>query len=87
MYLIIETRPNLTYAIKKFSQFCYNLIVRYTNTIIKVLRYVVDIIELGLRLQKKEDLITYSNSVYDNNKQDRKFIYRYMLLYDQSVYI
>ena len=61
--------------------------MRYLNTINRVFRYIVDIIKYDLRFHKKRHFIVYSNSVYDNNKTNKKFIYEYILLRDQATYI
>ena len=71
---------NLTFAIDKLNQFYHDFIIRHLNTINRVFRYIVDIIKYDLRFHKEEHFIVYLNSIYNNNKANRKFIYKYILL-------
>ena len=81
IYFIICTRFDLTFAISKLSQFYTNLTIRYMNALNRVLKYIRDITYFRLRYQAIGDSIEYLDIVYDNDKQDRKSIYRFALLY------
>ena len=54
--------------------------MRYSNVVNRVYKYIIDIIKYNLRFYKKENLIVYLNSIYDNDKTNKKFIYKYILL-------
>ena len=68
IYLIICTRPDLTFAISKLSQFCTDPTIHHINTLNRVLKYIRDITYFELRYQAIDDSIKYSNIVYDNDK-------------------
>ena len=61
--------------------------MRYLNAINRIFKYIVDIIKYNLRFYKKKEFIIYLNSIYDNNKTNKKIIYEYILLRDQATYI
>ena len=82
MYLMINIRFNLVFAIDKLNQFCYDSTIRYLNAVNRVFKYIVDITKYDLRFHKKKNFIVYSNSTYDNDKANKKFIYKYILLRD-----
>ena len=84
---MINTRLNLIFAIDKLSQFYHNFIMRYLNAINRIFKYIVDIIKYDLRFYKEKHFIVYLNSVYDNDKANRKFIYEYVLLRNQAICI
>ena len=73
-------RLNLIFIINKLSEFYYNFIIRYLNAINRIFKYIIDIIKYNLRFYKKEDFIVYLNSIYNNDKTNKKFIYKYILL-------
>ena len=77
---MINIRSNLIFAIDKLNQFCYDFIVRYLNIINRVFKYIVDIIKYDLRFHKKKHFIVYLNSICNNDKANKKFIYKYVLL-------
>ena len=54
--------------------------MRYLNTINRIFKYIVDIIKYNLRFYKEKHFIVYLNSIYNNNKTNKKFIYKYILL-------
>ena len=54
--------------------------MRYLNAVNRIFNYIVDIIKYNLRFHKKENLIVYSNLIYDNDKTNKEFIYEYILL-------
>ena len=54
--------------------------MRYLNAINQIFKYIVDIIKYDLRFHKKKYLIVYLNSIYGDDKTNRKFIYEYILL-------
>ena len=54
--------------------------MRYLNIINRIFKYIVDIIKYDLRFHKKKHFIVYSNSIYDDDKANKKFIYKYILL-------
>ena len=56
--------------------------MRYLNTINRVFKYIVDIIKYNLRFYKEKDFIVYSNSIYNNDKTNKKFIYKFILLWN-----
>ena len=87
MYLIICTRPDLAFAVSKLSQFYTDPTIRHMNTLNRVLKYIRNTTYFELRYQATGDPIGYSNTVYDNDKQDRKSTYEFALLYEQAVYI
>ena len=57
------------------------------NKLNRVLRYVIKTINYNLYYKRDKSLIIYSNSIYDDNKNDRKLIYDHVLLYKYKVYI
>ena len=79
---MINIRFNLTFTINKLSQFYDDFIICYLNTINRMFKYIVDIIEYKLLFHKKKDFVVYLNSIYDNDKTNKKFIYKYVLLRD-----
>ena len=87
MYFITNIRFNLTFAIDKLNQFYHNFIIRYLNAINRIFKYIVDITKYNLRFHKKKHFIVYSNSTYNNDKTNKKFIYKYVLLRNQATYI
>ena len=56
--------------------------MRYLNAINWIFKYIVDIIKYDLRFYKKKHFIVYLNSIYNNDKANKKFIYKYILLWD-----
>ena len=57
------------------------------NKLNRVLRYVIKTINYNLYYKRDEDLIIYSNSIYGDNRNNRKLIYNHVLLYKHVVYI
>ena len=57
------------------------------NKLNRVFRYVAETINYNLHYKRDKDLIIYSNSIYDDDRNDRKLIYDYVLLYKYEVYI
>ena len=56
------------------------------NKLNRVLRYVAETINHDLHFKRDEDLVIYSNSVYDDDRNNRKSIYDYVLLHEHEVY-
>ena len=54
--------------------------MRYLNVINRIFKYIIDIIKYNLRFYKKKHFIIYLNSIYNNDKANKKFIYKYILL-------
>ena len=61
--------------------------IYYINKLNRVLRYVVETINYNLQYKRNEDLVIYSNSIYDDNRNNRKLIYDHVLFYKYEVYI
>ena len=81
IYLMIGTRPDLTFAIGKLSQFCHNPTVRHINAVNRVLRYVAGTAEYGLHFQRRDgSTIVYSDAAYGDDKTDRKSTYGHVVL-------
>ena len=87
MYLITNTRSNLIFVVSKLSQFCSDLTIRHINKLNRVLRYVAETTNHDLHFKRDEDSVIYSNSIYDDNRNNRKSIYGHVLLYEHEVYI
>ena len=50
--------------------------MRYLNIINRVFTYIVDIIKYNSRFYKETNFIAYLNSIYNNDKTNKKFIYK-----------
>ena len=50
--------------------------MRYLNIINRVFKYIVNIIKYNLRFCKKKDLVVYLNLIYNNDKANKRFIYK-----------
>ena len=61
--------------------------IYHINKLNRVLRYVAETINYNLHYKRNEDLVIYSNSIYDDNRNNRKLIYDHVLLYEYEVYI
>ena len=57
------------------------------NKLNRVLKYVAKTINYNLHYKRDEDLIIYSNSIYGDNRNNRKLIYDHILLYKYDIYI
>ena len=55
-------------------------LIEYLNISSILLNIIYDFI-------KKNHFIVYLNSIYNNDKINKKFIYKYVLLRDQAIYI
>ena len=83
VYLIFLSRLTITSSI-------IDKILRLRKELYKlnrVLKYVAETINYNLHYKRDEDLVIYSNSTYDDNRNNRKLIYDYVLLYNYEVYI
>ena len=87
MYLITNTRPNLAFVINKLSQFYSDSTIRYMNKLNQVLRYVAETTNYSLHYKRDEGSVIYSNSIYDDNRNNRKSIYNHVLLYKHEICI
>ena len=61
--------------------------IYYINKLNRILRYVTKIIKYNLHYKRDEDLVIYLNSIYGDNRNNRKLIYNHVLLYKHEVYI
>ena len=57
------------------------------NKLNRVFKYIAETTNYNLHYKRNEDLIIYSNSIYDDNRNNRKLIYDYVLLYKYDIYI
>ena len=57
------------------------------NKLNRVLKYVAETINYKLYYKRDEDLVIYSNSIYGDNRNNRKLIYDHVLLYKYDIYI
>ena len=52
-----------------------------------MLKYIAETTSYNLYYKRDEDLVIYSNSIYNDNRNNRKLIYDYVLLYKHDIYI
>ena len=57
------------------------------NKLNRILKYVAKTINYNLHYKRDKDLIIYLNSIYDDNRNNRKLIYDHVLLYKYDIYI
>ena len=87
MYLITDTRPDLTFVVGKLSQFCSDPTIRHMNELNRVLRYVAGTTNHDLHFKRDGGSVIYSNSVYGDDRNNRKSTYGHVLLYEHEAYI
>jgi hypothetical protein len=71
--LMWSTRPDLAYSVRVFSRYAHNPSQIHCTLIKRVLRYVVDTIDVGLTFSKQsdDDLMEYSDSDFADLKDKR----------------
>ena len=75
MYVMIVTRSDIIFVIKKLNQFCQNSAIRYRNALNRIFCYLKKTTDLILLFNETIDSISYVDAVYENNLIDRKFTY------------
>ena len=81
MYLNQATRPDLSFAISKLSQFCTDPTVRHWNVLLRVLRYLKNAPNLGLFFRKDGDgPIHFADAAFADERSDRKSTYGYCMI-------
>lgn len=84
MYAMIDTRSDITYAIKKLSQYCQNPSVRHRVALDQVLRYMKGTANLTIVYNGIINPTCYADAVYKDNLTDRKSIYGHTLLIENK---
>ena len=81
MFLNIATRPDLSFAISKLSQFCTDPTVRHFNTLRRVLKYLRNTPNLGLFFNRDGCQPKYfTDAAYADDKNDRRSTYGYVMI-------
>jgi hypothetical protein len=85
MYLT-ATRPDLMYVVCLISRFMANPIEIHLQAAKRVLRYLKGTMDLGIFYQKKgnKELLTYTNSDYTGDVDDRKSTSGYVFLLSEG---
>ncbi len=73
IYAITITQSNLKYALLILSCYCSNSNSIYTNAIIKLLRYVKELLYYNIYYKKNENLIEYTNIDFAKTINNRYF--------------
>ena len=76
MHMMIYTRSNIAFALKKLTQFISDFFTRYNHEIKTLLKYLRFNPDMSIIYRKENDevvkLIGYSNTNYVFDKSDRK---------------
>ena len=76
MHMMMYTRSNIVFALKKLAQFMSDLFKRYNYKIKTLLKYLKFNFNISIIYRKKSDevvqLIDYSNANYASDKNDKK---------------
>ena len=76
MYMMIYTRSNIAFTLKKLTQFISDLFKRYDYEIKILLKYLRFNLDMSIIYRKESDevvqLIDYSNANYVSDKNDKK---------------
>ena len=82
MSTMIEIRSDLTFAVKKLSQYCQNFSIRHRIALNRMLRYLKEIVDLQFIYDETIDpnLTCYADAAYGDDAIDRKSIYDNVLL-------
>ena len=76
MYIMMYTRSNIAFALKKLIQFISDFFKRHNHKIKTLLKYLRFNLDISIIYRKKSDeivqLINYSNANYVFNKSDKK---------------
>lgn len=88
MYLMLGTRPDLTYAVREYSQFLHNPGILQWKAAKRALRYVSKTLDYGLEIGTVEfkgrgldgQLCAYTDADFANRVDDRKSIAGYLTM-------
>ena len=89
MYAMIDTRSDIAFVIEKLSQYSHDSANRHRIALDRVLRYLKKTSDLDLAYNFSQliESIEYSDSIYANDKIDRKFTHDMILILDQAACI
>lgn len=82
MYAALATRPDLAFSVAVLSRFCENPTLVHWNALKRILRYVVDNIDLGIVCVKRDqiDIVAYSDSDLAGDVDSRKTTSGHLIL-------
>ena len=92
MFLNMATRPDFSFAILKLSQFCNDLTIRHINSLLRILKYLRKITDLGLVYtnlvaNNSTDVRHFTDTAFADNKEDRRFTYGYVITNSGAAYV
>ena len=84
MFLNMATRPDLSFAISKLSQFCNDPTTRHMNSLLRVLKYLRKTTDLGLvytnsAANNSTDVRHFTDAAFADNKEDRRSTHGYVM--------
>jgi len=74
MYVMIYTRPDIIFALRRLSQYIQDPAKHYASALKRLLCYLWSIIKSRICFGLGGKLVVYSNTDYASNKIDRKSI-------------
>ena len=89
MHMMIYTRSNIAFALKKLTQFINDLFKRYNHKIKTLLKYLRFNFDILIIYRKRSDevvqLIDYSNTNYAFNKNNKKSTINQVFIFENEL--
>ena len=87
MWSVVHTRPNLFYSVRVLSRYAHNSSEIHCNLVKRVLRYVIEImnVELIFRKNESDHLIDYNDSDFVELKDTRHSTEAYIFTLAEEV--